>query len=70
MTKILRSLFVAVMVAGAYCAGSVGEDEIIDSTGRTSIVLHYDDPGNWCELRGPARFTALSEIEGVWECTE
>jgi len=34
-----------------------------DNTGKTSIVVEYDN-GDWCELRGPARFTLLNEWEG------
>lgn len=33
-----------------------------DNTGRTSIVVEYEN-GDWCELRGPGRFTLLNEWE-------
>jgi len=50
-------------IAG-YEAGSSGPSPNlpIDNTGRTSIIVDYDNEG-WCELRGPARYRVLDEWE-------
>lgn len=54
-------LGVAIMGIGLVWARP-NPDRPIDSTGRTSIVVEYEN-GDWCELRGPGRFQLLDEWE-------
>ena len=73
MMNVAKMLVVGIAISGSYWTGgngvvdhrcSVGENEMVDSTGRTSIVIEYNDPNNWCELRGPGRFEVLNDFMG------
>ena len=47
----------------AACGGRPSPARPVDDTGRTSIVIQFDD-NTWCELRGPARWKVLDDCTG------
>jgi hypothetical protein len=48
------------------CAGNPSEHVPVDTTGRTSIIVEFEN-GDWVELRGPGRFEALELFGEVIE---
>lgn len=51
------------------CAGYPNEHAPIDTTGKTSIIVEFEN-GDWVELRGPARFEALELFGEIVEDEE
>jgi hypothetical protein len=59
------ALFGPVCFIGGFATAEPNSAEPVDNSGKTSIVVIYGHPdsGNWAEIRGPARYTVLSEWE-------